>query len=73
MNIAELIKVESLKDEVNQINEYMDILRDYGFIRTDVTDKDINKIRARLGIFLIKTNSELKLLLQKLNLGTLIE
>lgn len=73
MNIAELIKVESLKDEVNQINEYMDILRDYGFIRTDVTDKDINKIRARLGIFLIKTNSELKLLLQELNLGTLIE
>lgn len=71
MNLAELIKIDSLDSEVNQINEYLDILKNYSHIASP--DVDINKVRARLGIYLIKVNSELKTLLEDLGLGVLVE
>lgn len=74
MNIAGIIKVDTLLDQINEINSYMDVIRDYEHIECkEEVEEEIKRIHQRLAIFLIKCNSELRLILEKSGLNCFID
>ena len=74
MKIKEIVKLNSIKQEINQLEEYFNIIKDYSFLEIDEEKlKEIEKSCSKLGIYLIRSNSEIKNLIKNIGLEKLIE